>query len=209
MKTDRGMGGIANAGSRRMDTHQSVNRFVPRQPAAPAAKNGEHERWEIDARDSRLGFTLRHLVVSQIQGRFGRFGGTLILDRQQPWLSTVQVWIDVASLDTEEPERDQHIKSIEFLDVARFPRAEFTSTSVEALDGKLLLRGRLQLHGITHDVDLEVEAPTNGDVYVVRGRIDRRAYGLRWNQDLDVGGIVVGDEIEITAKVRVARLGVQ
>jgi polyisoprenoid-binding protein YceI len=191
-----------------METQKTVGRFVPRQPNAPE-KDGELERWEIDARDSRLGFTLRHLIVSQIHGRFWTWGGTLFLDRRQPWLSSVHVWVDVATLDTEEPERDAHIKSIEFLDVGRFPRAEFRSTSVEATDGKLLVHGRLQLHGITHDLDLEVEAPTDGGVYVVRGRLDRRAFGLRWNQDLDVGGIVVGDEIEITARVRVARLGVQ
>jgi polyisoprenoid-binding protein YceI len=201
--------GTRDASSSRMDPQQKkVGRFVPRQPN-PAGKDGELERWDIDARDSRLGFTLRHLIVSQIQGRFWQWGGTLFLDRRQPWLSSVHVWVDLATLDTETPERDEHIKSIEFLDVARFPRAEFTSTSVEPRDGKLLLRGRLQLHGITHDLDLEVEAPTEGDVYVVRGKLDRRAYGLRWNQDLDVGGIVVGDEIEITARVRVARNGIQ
>jgi polyisoprenoid-binding protein YceI len=202
-------GGTRDASPSDMTTQETVGRFVPRETAVPV-EDGDLERWEIEPRDSRLGFVLRHLIVSQIPGHFGRWGGTLFLDRRQPWLSSVHVWVELASIDTDSLERDEHIRSVEFLDVARFPRAEFKSSSIEPHGKALVIRGRLQLHGITHDLDLEVEPPAESgggvrDVYQVRGRLDRQAYGLRWNQDLDFGGVVVGDEIEIKARVRVAR----
>jgi polyisoprenoid-binding protein YceI len=192
-----------------MNIHEEVSRYAPRD-VPRAAQNGEFERWGINPEGSRLGFTLHHLVVHQIRGEFRRWGGTLFLARAEPWLSSVNVSVDLASIDTDSLERDTHIRSAEFLDVARFPRAEFKSTSVEPRDGRVLVRGRLQLHGVTHDLDLEVELgtgkdPTTRNVYSVRGKLDRQLFGLHWNQDLDVGGFVVGDEIELSAEVAVVR----
>ena len=173
------------------------------------------ERWEIDPARSSLTFNLRHIVFQQIRGRFERWGGTLFIDRHQPWLSSVQVWVDLASVTTDDPERDAHVRSAEFLDVARFPRAEFKSTNVDIPDGQVVVEGILTMHGVAHDVemraDVEVgEAMADSDgrertFYAARGVIDRQSFGLHWNQDLDVRGIVVGDEVEITAKVEVLR----
>jgi len=173
------------------------------------------ERWEIDAARSSLSFNLRHIVVQQIRGRFERWGGTLFVDLRQPWLSSVYVWVDLTSVTTGDAGRDAHVRSAEFLDVAQFPRAEFKSTNVEVPDGQIVVEGLLNLHGIVHDLEIRAEvevgdATGNADgqgrtVYTARGVIDRQSFGLHWNQDLDVGGIVVGDEIEITAKVEVFR----
>jgi polyisoprenoid-binding protein YceI len=191
-----------------MNTHEEVAGLVPRD-GSPIGASGDHERWDIDVARSRLGFTLRHVIVHQIPGRFHAWGGTVFLDRTAPWLSTVQVWIDLASVDTESVERDAHIRSPEFLDVARLPRAEFTSTAIEAKDGGLVVQGRLQLHGITHDLDLEVHPAkqdgTTRNAYAIRGRLDRQLFGLHWNQDLDVGGLVLGDQIELAAHVELVR----
>ena len=88
----------------------------------------------IDSERSSLQFTLRHLVIQQIRGRFSRWGGELFLDRVDPWLSSVEVWIDVDSIETDSPERDAHVRSPEFLDVARFPRAELRSTNIAVSD---------------------------------------------------------------------------
>jgi polyisoprenoid-binding protein YceI len=166
-------------------------------------------RWEIDAARSSLTFKLRHLVVAQIRGQFERWGGTLFIDREQPWLSSVHVWVDVGSITTGDPQRDAHVRSNEFLDAQRFPRAEFKSTNVHIPDGQVVIQGVLTLHGSAHDVELRAEVgatTTDPDgrartVYTARGIIDRQSFGLHWNQDLDVGGIVVGDEVELTATV--------
>jgi polyisoprenoid-binding protein YceI len=167
------------------------------------------ERWEIDPARSSLSFNLRHIVVRQIRGRFERWGGTLFIDRQQPWLSSVHVWVDLASITTDDPERDAHVRSNEFLDVASFPRAEFKSTNVDTPDGQIVVQGTLSLRGIVHDVEIRAQVgATSTDAdgcrrmsYTGRGIVDRQSFGLHWNQDLDVGGIVVGDEVEIVAEV--------
>jgi polyisoprenoid-binding protein YceI len=171
------------------------------------------ERWEIDPARSSLTFNLRHIVVQEIRGRFERWGGTLFIDRRQPWLSSVHVWVDLASITTDDPERDAHVRSSEFLDVARFPRAEFQSTNVEVPDGHVVVEGLLSIRGIVHDVELRAEvevgetasgpAGRERTFYTARGVVDRQSFGLHWNQDLDIGGIVVGDEVEIAAKVEV------
>jgi polyisoprenoid-binding protein YceI len=192
-----------------MNTHEEVSTYVPKD-VARTKHDGELERWEIDPAGSQLRFTLRHLVVQQIRGEFRRWGGTLFLDRAEPWLSTVEAWADLGSIDTDSVERDAHICSAEFLDVARFSRAEFKSSAVDPRDGHLVVRGRLQLHGVTRDLDLEIthaepKAASKRSAYSVRGKLDRQLFGLHWNQDLDVGGVVVGDEIELSAEVQIVR----
>jgi polyisoprenoid-binding protein YceI len=174
----------------------------------------ERERWDIDGSRSTLTFALRHFVVGEIRGTFGRWGGTLLLDPADLGRSSLQVWIDLASVDTDSTERDAHLRSPELLDVARFPRAEFRSKGIALrADGDAVVSGRLDLHGITRDVDLTVISQGTGaygkgvlaERYAVRGRFDRQAFGLHWNQDLDVGGIVVGDNVELTAHIEVMR----
>jgi polyisoprenoid-binding protein YceI len=186
----------------------------PGKPPADTSADGDLERWVVDLDRSSLRFSLRHLVIRQIRGQFARWGGVLFLDRIEPWLSSVQIWVDLGSIGTDEPERDAHVRSPEFLDVARFPRAEFKSDTVEISDERVMIRGRLDLHGVLHDVDLEVEPREESrdpdgqqrSRYKVKGSLDRQAFGLHWNQDLDIGGVVVGDEIQISADVEVLRL---
>ena len=167
------------------------------------------QQWEIDPARSSLTFKLRHIVVQQIRGRFERWGGALFIDREQPWLSNAQVWVDLSSITTGDPERDAHVRSSEFLNIARFPRAEFHSTNVDIPDGQVVVEGVLTLHGIVHDVEIRAEigeTTTDSDgrprtTFTARGIVDRQSFGLHWNQDLDVGGVVVGDEVEIEARV--------
>jgi len=169
------------------------------------------ERWEIDPARSALRFKLRHIVVSQIRGQFARWGGTVFIDREQPWRSSVDVWIDLASITTDDADRDAHVRSAEFLDVQRFPRATFKSTAIDVRDLDVFIEGRLELHGGVGDVRLSAgRITTEADnrtrsTYKARGTIDRQSFGLHWNQDLDVGGIVLGDEVEIEAEVELVR----
>jgi polyisoprenoid-binding protein YceI len=163
------------------------------------------ERWDIDPARSSLTFNLRHIVVQQISGQFERWGGTLYINRQDPALSSVHIWIDLASITTDDPERDGHVRSSEFLDVERFPRAEFHSTDVRIAGGEIIVEGTLDLHGIVRDVEMRVIAGMASigadgrqrSVYTARGALNRQSFDLHWNQDLDVGGVVVGDQVEI------------
>jgi polyisoprenoid-binding protein YceI len=159
-----------------------------------------------------LEFTLRHVVVQEIQGRFHRWGGNVAIDRDDPSFSDIEVWVDLASIDTGSLERDDHVRSPEFLDVARFPRATFRSTSVVLSDERVRVAGTLDLHGVQRPVEVEVTfgpVTEDGDVararFDARGTIDRQAFGLHWNQDLDVGGVVVGDRVELRAHVQAMR----
>jgi polyisoprenoid-binding protein YceI len=166
------------------------------------------ERWEIDAARSSLTFSLRHIVIQQIRGRFERWGGTLFINRRDPSLSSAHVWIDLASIATDDPERDAQVRSAEFLDVAQFPRATFTSTDVHVADGEIVVEGVLDLHGVVRGVELHaiagaatIDAEGRArTTYTARGIVDRQSFGLHWNQDLDVGGIVVSDEVEIVGR---------
>jgi len=172
------------------------------------------ERWVIDPERSRLSFSLRHIVIQRIEGRFERWGGTLFVDRDQPSLSSLEVWIDLASITTGDAERDAHVRSAEFLDVEHFPRAVFRSEVVQLRDRHVTIDGRLELHGASRDVRVEIDlepAEKTGDGpphgrYKAQATVDRQAFGLHWNQDLDVGGIVVGDQVEIRADLQVARV---
>ena len=188
-----------------MNRSQQTTGRELRKPAA-MSPTADLERWEIDPGRSKLTFTLRHLVVSEIKGSFTRWGGTLYLDRHQPRLSSIQVWIDVSTIDTGAPERDDHIRSSEFLDANQLPHAEFQSSAIEEKDGRAVVRGRLRLHGVTRDIDVDVEpcappAPGGKNVYRLRAKLDRQSFGLHWNQDLDFGGVVVGDEIRVVAEM--------
>jgi polyisoprenoid-binding protein YceI len=171
------------------------------------------ERWQVDPTSSTLAFTLRHIVVQEIQGQFHRWGGRVEIDRAQPSRSEVEVWVALASIDTNSAERDDHVRSSEFFDVAQFPRATFKSTAIRLSDERIDVEGILELHGIRHPVQLEVTVgpvTQEGDVarasFGAHGSIDRQAFGLHWNQDLDVGGIVVGDRVELRARIDAIQL---
>jgi polyisoprenoid-binding protein YceI len=172
------------------------------------------ERWEIDGSHSELSFSLRHIVISQIEGRFRSWGGEMMFDPEFVPRTQIQVWVDLASIDTGSADRDAHVRSAEFLDTTRFLRAQFTSTDVAlGKDGEATVTGNLQLHGISRYVELNVIAERtwlddHGQmraIYRVSGAVDRQSFGLHWNQDLDIGGIVVGDKVQIDARVEMVR----
>src|SRR3954468_4275561 len=174
----------------------------------------ERERWEIDGANSTHAFALRHFVVGEIRGQFGRWGGILLLDPAHLSRSSLEVWADVASLDTGSPERDAHLRSPELLDVARAPRAGFRRRGFALhADGEAVVAGRLELHDVIRHVDLMVISQGSWGFdkgvlraeYAVHSTFDRQAFGLHWNQDLDVGGFVVGDRVELTAHVQMIR----
>jgi polyisoprenoid-binding protein YceI len=152
-----------------------------------------------------------------VKGRFEKIKGTVELDDKEVTKSTVEVTIDLSSVNTNEPKRDGHLKSPDFFDVAKFPTAIFKSTKVQkAGKNKLKVTGELSLHGVTKPVVLEVEGPTDAfktpfgttvrGVHAT-GKIDRKDFDIGWNKVLDNGGVVVGNEVslelnaELTEKV--------
>jgi polyisoprenoid-binding protein YceI len=188
-------------------------RTEARPPIPDEIRPAQRERWQVDPANSTLTFTLRHIVVQQIQGQFLRWGGRVASDRNQPSLSEVEVWVDLSSIDTDSVERDEHLRSPEFLDVGRFPRATFRSTSIALADERIHVEGLLELHGTAQPVEMEVtirQETREGDVaratFEARGSLDRQDFELHWNQDLDVGGVVVGDRVELRAHVTARRL---
>lgn len=173
------------------------------------------EEWQIDLEHSNLRFSLRHIVIHEIRGCFRRWGGTIVLNDDALATSSVHVWVDLASVDTDDLERDSQIRSAEFFDVAHFPKATFSGREVQLPEHATpIVKGLLALHGFMEAVDLEITrhnrwTDTEGlerASYEVTSRVDRRRFGLRWNLDLDVGGVVVGDEVEVVADVQAVRV---
>ena len=172
------------------------------------------QRWNIDPSHSAVGFTVRHLVISKVRGAFERFSGTVDFDEQNPSASKVAVRIEAASIDTREAKRDEHLRSADFFDAATHPELTFASTTVEKLGGnEYRVVGDLTIRGVTLPVTLETEFLGVGKDpwgnqrigFAAKGSIDRKAFGLTWNQALETGGLLVGEKIEIALDVQAVR----
>lgn len=170
--------------------------------------------WNIDPSHSAIHFSVRHMVVSKTRGRFTRWGGQISFDPQDPALSTVQVTIEPASLDTADAQRDAHLRSPDFFDVEKFPEASFRSTTVQDLGGgKLRVAGELTIRGVTKPVVLQAvyegsgKDPWGGERagFTASATIDRREFGLEWNKALETGGVLVGEKVELTLEVEAVK----
>ena len=168
-------------------------------PAAAA-----NSTWQIDPQHSSAQFAVRHLGLSTVRGAFSKLSGAVLLDGQDISKSSVEVTIDVNTVDTREPDRDKDLRSERFFDVAHFPTMTFKSKKVEQLaPGKLRVTGDLTIHGITKEVLLDVKDPWGNQRVAASAttKINRQDYGVKWNAKLDNGGVVVGDDVNITIDV--------
>jgi polyisoprenoid-binding protein YceI len=171
--------------------------------------------WDIDPAHTSAQFAVRHLMVSTVRGEFGKVGGTVNLDEQDPTKSSLEATIDTASLNTRVEKRDQHLKSPDFLDVAKYPAMTFKSKKIEKVsDTKFKVTGDLTLRGVTKEVVLDVEGSTkaskdpSGNLRiggVATTKINRQDFGVQWNKALETGGVVVGDEVAITIDVELTK----
>jgi polyisoprenoid-binding protein YceI len=161
-------------------------------------------------------FAVKHLMVTNVRGEFSKVTGKLNIDDKDITKSSVEVSIDASTIDTREPNRDNHLKSPDFFDVAKFPNITFKSTKVEkAGDKKLKVTGDLTIHGVTKQAVLDVEGPTPeikypGQPEMRRGasattKISRKDFGLTWNQALEAGGVAVGDEVTVFLEIEALR----
>jgi polyisoprenoid-binding protein YceI len=179
----------------------------------PAAALAATSTWNVDPSHSEVGFTVKHLVISNVRGAFGKVQGKVVLDEADPARSTVEATIDASSIDTGVADRDAHLRSADFLDVARYPSITFKSTKVEQ-KGEDVLRvaGDLTLHGVTKPVVLDVTASREvkgmfGETrraFSARTRISREGYGLTWNKLVEAGP-AVGDEVSIALDLEVVK----
>ncbi|MFB1479940.1 YceI family protein [Corallococcus sp. RDP092CA] len=164
--------------------------------------------WELDSSHSSAQFAVKHMMVSTVRGAFSNVKGTIHLDDKDITKSTIEATIDAKTINTNEPKRDEHLRSPDFFDVEKFPTITFKSTKIaKAGKDKLNVTGDLTLHGVTKPVVLAVEGPTpeTKDAWgnVRRGatattKIKRSDFGLTWNKALEAGGVAVGDDITIT-----------
>jgi polyisoprenoid-binding protein YceI len=164
------------------------------------------ESWQIDPAHSTVGFTVRHLVISKVRGRFTRWTARLKLETADLGHASVEVELEAASIDTGVAERDAHLRSPDFLDAAVHPALHYRSRKVElAQAGHLRVFGDLTVRGVTRPVDLEVDYvgrvkdPWGGvrAGFSATASLNRKDFGLGWNQALEAGGVLVADRVDV------------
>jgi polyisoprenoid-binding protein YceI len=170
--------------------------------------------WNLDTVHSGINFTVRHMVVSKVRGRFAKFGGSVTLDEGDLTRSIVEATIDASSIDTGTAQRDDHLKSADFFDVEHFPQIRFRSTRIEKLEGEnYRLTGELTIRDVTRPIALEAEYGGRGKDpwgnvrvgFTAKGALDRKDFGLKWNQALETGGVLVSDRVDIELEVQAVR----
>jgi polyisoprenoid-binding protein YceI len=164
--------------------------------------------WQLDPMHTAAQFSVKHLAISTVRGGFSNVKGSVLFDDADITKSSVDVTIDVSTVDTRTPDRDKDLKSDKFFDVAHYPTMTFKSTKVEqAGAGKLKVTGDLTIRGTTKSVVLDVDGPTapvkdpwgnQRSAITATTKINRQDFGVKWNATMDNGGVVVGDEVSIT-----------
>ncbi|HBL16447.1 MAG: hypothetical protein A2X36_09745 [Elusimicrobia bacterium GWA2_69_24] len=178
--------------------------------AVIAASPARAATWKIDAAHSAVTFRVAHLTISKVQGRFDRFSGSVEYEPGQPQLVRAEAVIETASVNTNVEKRDEHLRGADFFNVEKFPTMTFKST--KALGGKGMkgkLQGELTLRGVTKPVVLDVEGfgpikdPQGNERLgaTAKTRIQRKDFGMVFNHTLDTGGLMVGDEVEVTLEL--------
>ena len=172
----------------------------------------ETAEWALDSAHSRIGFSVSHMVVSSVSGRFKQFSGKVELDDANPTKSQVDISIKTDSIDTDDAKRDEHLRSPDFFDAKKFPTLSFKSSKIAKVGGKKYkLTGDLTIHGITKAVTLDAELsdpvknPWGKMVRSVKlgGKVKRSDFGLKWNKTLDAGGVLMDEDVTLDIQVEI------
>ncbi|MBI4544437.1 MAG: YceI family protein [Gemmatimonadetes bacterium] len=174
--------------------------------------------WQLDGAHTTVEFAVKHLMIAKVKGRFTAVTGSLKLDEADPAGSLVEARMDAASIDTGQEQRDEHLRSADFLDAGQYPAILFRSRRIDPrAEGRYELVGDLTIRDVAREVVLEVEE--TGRVqdpwgkervgFSARGKIDRRDFGLTWNQVLEAGGLAVGNEVSLSIEVELVRQSAQ
>lgn len=174
----------------------------------PASAGAGVSEWVIDSVHTTAEFAVKHMMVSTVRGTFSKVTGKAGLDDQDPTKSVINIDIDAASINTREPKRDDQLRSADFFDVAKTPTITFKSTRIDKKGkGKFAVTGDLTMRGVTKAVTLDVTGPTApvktpwGTLVrgiSAKGKINRKDWGLIWNKVIEAGGVLVGEEVEIS-----------
>jgi polyisoprenoid-binding protein YceI len=180
--------------------------------AAPAA--GAKTAWKLDPIHSIVEFSAKHLMITTVKGRISDIEGTIYTNENDPKSSSVEATLKATSIDTRTDQRDQHLRSADFLNVEKYPEIRFRSTRIEGGKEEFKLTGDLTIRDVTKPITLDVQFegqtkdPWGGQRvgFSAKGKIDRRDWGLTWNQALETGGVVVGNDIKIELEVQAVRV---
>jgi len=163
-------------------------------------------KWAIDANHSEIGFKVKHLMISNVAGKFEKFDGSVESVGDDFTDAKISFTAEVASVNTGQPQRDGHLQSPDFFDAAKFPHIKFTSTKLEKVNSeKYVLTGDLAMHGITKTIKLDVtfsgvakDSYNNTKAgFEISGKINRTDFGLTFNAPLETGGVVLGEEVKL------------
>lgn len=174
----------------------------------------EPATWTIDNTHSFVGFSVRHMMVSNVRGNFDKFSGSIVGDPRNPASAKVDVSIDATTLNTHNSNRDEHLRSADFFETAKYPTITFHSRRVEKVrEGRLKVIGDLTMHGVTREVILDVDGPSpevqvrNGSRIGVSAstKLSRKDFGLNWNRVMEAGGVTVGDDVTITIELELMK----
>ena len=173
-----------------------------------------NETWQVDGAHSAVSLTVRHMVISKVRGRFAKWSATLALDTADLARSSVDVEIDAASIDTGVADRDAHLRSPDFLDAQKYPTLRYRSRRVEALsEDHLRVVGDLTIRDVTREVVLAVEHGGQGKDpwgnqrvgFTATASLNRKDFGLTWNQALETGGVLVADRVDVEIELQAIR----
>ena len=161
--------------------------------------------WKVDPSHTTVEFSAKHMMFTTVKGRFADVSGTVTVNGDTPDSATVEAVMKAESIDTRTEQRDQHLRSADFLDSAAYPDVTFRSTKIAGKRDAFQLTGDLTIRGTTHPITLDVayegagKDPWGGERmgFSATGKIDRREYGLTWNQALEAGGILVSNDVKI------------
>ncbi|HVT03749.1 MAG TPA: YceI family protein [Thermoanaerobaculia bacterium] len=169
--------------------------------------------WKLDPSHTSVEFSAKHIMITTVRGRIADVEGTIYTDEGNPGNSSVEAVLKGESLDTRSLQRDEHLRSADFLDVEKYPTITFRSTRVEGSKEEFKVIGDLTIRGTTKEITLAVtfegsgKDPWGGERigFTATGKIDRREFGLTWNQALETGGVVVSNEIKISIEAQATK----
>ncbi|MBE2199538.1 MAG: YceI family protein [Anaerolinea sp.] len=170
--------------------------------------------WQIDFAHSEIGFSVRHMMISKVRGQFEKFSGHVNFDENDPTQTAVDITVEIGSINTRDGQRDNHLRSADFFDAANYPVMTFKSKQVEQLnDDEGRLVGDLTIRGVTKEVALDVEyagqskSPwgTTSAGFTATATLNRKDWGLNWNQALETGGVLVGEKVQISIELELIK----
>ncbi len=176
--------------------------------------NAQTTNWGFDASHSTVRFAVSHMVISEVEGNFSEYEGTVTTSKSDFSDADINFTIDVSSIDTDDADRDDHLRNDDFFDVAKFPNIIFKSKSMEKIsENKFEVKGDFTMHGITREITLDAKYGGTikdpwGNVragFKITGTIDRTLWGLKYNSTMDTGGLMIGEEIDIVCKMELIK----